>query len=94
MGIAAAGARSADMSCPVQIRSELILCAIVSGGFAVVQPDSKLAINAVEGYPLEDFSADVSLRICLKSVSDINVPFSVHPITDFGSSKDCQWWRQ
>ena len=31
----------------------------LSGGFAVVQPDSKLSINAVEGYPLEDFSADV-----------------------------------
>jgi F-type H+-transporting ATPase subunit delta len=30
----------------------------VSGGFAVVQPDSKLSINAVEGYPLEDFSAE------------------------------------
>lgn len=32
----------------------------VSGGFAVVQPDSALSINAVEAYPLEDFSADVS----------------------------------
>lgn len=36
----------------------------VSGGFAVVQPDSQLSINAVEGFPLEEFSADVcsSLR--------------------------------
>ena len=33
---------------------------IVSGGFAVVQPDSQLSINAVEGFPLEDFSIDVS----------------------------------
>jgi len=33
------------------------LC-LVSGGFAVVQPNSVLSINAVEGYPLEDFSAD------------------------------------
>ena len=31
---------------------------IVSGGFAVVQPNSALSINAVEAYPLEDFSAD------------------------------------
>jgi len=31
----------------------------VSGGFAVVQPGSKLSINAVEGFPLEDFSAEV-----------------------------------
>ena len=30
----------------------------VSGGFAVVQPNSILSINATEGYPLEDFSAD------------------------------------
>ena len=32
----------------------------VSGGFAIVQPDSVLSINAVEGFPLEDLSADVS----------------------------------
>ncbi len=30
----------------------------MSGGFAVVQPNSALSINAVEGYPLEDFSAE------------------------------------
>ena len=30
----------------------------MSGGFATVQPDSRLSINAVEGYPLEDFSAE------------------------------------
>ncbi|KAK4157904.1 ATP synthase subunit delta, mitochondrial [Chaetomidium leptoderma] len=30
----------------------------LSGGFAIVQPNSGLTINAVEGYPLEDFSAD------------------------------------
>ena len=33
----------------------------MSGGFAIVQPDSQLSINAVEGFPLEDFSADVSI---------------------------------
>ncbi|KAI5207727.1 hypothetical protein E4T39_01715 [Aureobasidium subglaciale] len=31
---------------------------VVSGGFATVQPGSKLSINAVEGYPLEDFSPE------------------------------------
>lgn len=31
---------------------------IVSGGFAIVQPNSVLSINAVEGYALEDFSID------------------------------------
>ncbi|WYZ40755.1 hypothetical protein EsH8_IV_001096 [Colletotrichum jinshuiense] len=30
----------------------------LSGGFAVVQPNSVLSINATEGYPLEDFSAE------------------------------------
>lgn len=40
----------------------------VSGGFAIVQPGSQLSINAVEGFPLEDFSPDVSVfedLICL-----------------------------
>lgn len=37
----------------------------VSGGFATVQPNSVLSINAVEGYALEDFSADVSgIALC------------------------------
>lgn len=31
---------------------------LVSGGFATVQPDSSMSINAPEGYALEDFSAD------------------------------------
>ena len=30
----------------------------VSGGFAIVQPNSQLSINAVEGYPIEDFSEE------------------------------------
>ncbi|PKY04824.1 putative ATP synthase delta chain mitochondrial precursor [Aspergillus campestris IBT 28561] len=30
----------------------------LSGGFAVVQPNSQLSVNAVEGFALEDFSAD------------------------------------
>ncbi|KAH8147269.1 uncharacterized protein LAJ45_08747 [Morchella importuna] len=30
----------------------------LSGGFAVVQPDSQLSVNAVEAYPIEDFSAE------------------------------------
>lgn len=31
---------------------------VVSGGYANVMPNSKLSINAVEAYPLEDFSAE------------------------------------
>ncbi|KAK4461432.1 putative atp synthase [Cladorrhinum samala] len=30
----------------------------LSGGFAVVQPNSVLSINAVEGFPIEDFSPE------------------------------------
>ena len=30
----------------------------MSGGFAIVQPNSVLSINAVEGFPLEDFSVE------------------------------------
>ncbi|KAF4580903.1 ATPase, F1 complex, delta/epsilon subunit [Ophiocordyceps camponoti-floridani] len=30
----------------------------LSGGFATVQPGSSMSINAAEGYPLEDFSAE------------------------------------
>ncbi|KAK6078560.1 ATP synthase delta mitochondrial [Seiridium cupressi] len=30
----------------------------LSGGFAVVQPNSVMSINAIEGYAVEDFSAD------------------------------------
>jgi F-type H+-transporting ATPase subunit delta len=31
---------------------------VVSGGFATMQPGNLLSINAVEAYPLEDFSAE------------------------------------
>lgn len=37
---------------------ETWLIGLVSGGFATVQPGSVMSINAVEGYPLEDFSAE------------------------------------
>jgi F0F1-type ATP synthase epsilon subunit len=39
----------------------------LSGGFATVQPGSVLSINAVEGYPLEDFSAEVRECIILQT---------------------------
>ena len=45
-----------------EVRKWLISGIIVSGGFATVQPGSKLSINAVEGFPLEDFSAEVCVR--------------------------------
>ena len=30
----------------------------MSGGFAIVQPNSQLSINAVEGFPIEEFSEE------------------------------------
>ncbi|KAF7508145.1 hypothetical protein GJ744_009586 [Endocarpon pusillum] len=42
----------------------------LSGGFAVVQPDSKLSINAVEGYALEDFS-DEAVKSQISEASKI-----------------------
>ncbi len=38
----------------------------VAGGFAVVQPGSKLSINAVEAYTLDQFSREVS-SLCIRS---------------------------
>ena len=42
----------------------------MSGGFAIVQPDSQLSINAVEGYTLEDFS-DEAVKSQLSEASKI-----------------------
>jgi len=39
-------------------RDGLINGYLVSGGFAIVQPNSQLSINAVEGFPIEDFSEE------------------------------------
>jgi F0F1-type ATP synthase epsilon subunit len=57
-----------------------ILALLVSGGFAIVQPDSVLSINAVEGYPLEDFSEEAvksqiaeAQKIAGGSGSDIDI---------------------
>jgi F-type H+-transporting ATPase subunit delta len=36
----------------------LIYSFVVSGGFAVINPNSVLSINAIEGYPIEDFSIE------------------------------------
>lgn len=60
----------------------------VSGGFAVVQPDSQLSINAVEGFPLEDFSADVGFTDTFadmrRTMNDANfLFFSGHPQPDW-----------
>jgi len=64
----------------------------LSGGFATVQPNSVLSINAVEGYPLEDFSAEVrnisvEEKQLAKSLVGCQKP-------DRRGSEDCQWKRQ
>lgn len=53
----------------------------MSGGFAIVQPDSVLSINAVEGFPLEDFSGDVS-RSDIPSTKRLILSFLGCSITD------------
>jgi hypothetical protein len=55
---------------------------IVSGGFAIVQPDSQLSINAVEGFPLEDFSADVRSPSNLVDFKTNRVPCEGRPVTN------------
>jgi F0F1-type ATP synthase epsilon subunit len=42
----------------VRKRYELMTDETVAGGFAVVQPDSQLSINAVEAYTLDEFSPE------------------------------------
>lgn len=41
-----------------QRSSRKLTASTVSGGYAIVQPNSTMSINAVEGFPLEDFSAE------------------------------------
>ena len=51
--------RAWDRCCDIGLlERQLIVYSLVSGGFAVVQPGSQLSINAVEGFPIEDFSAE------------------------------------
>ena len=72
---------------PPKEPSLIILVISVSGGFAIVQPGSQLSINAVEGFPLEDFSSDVSvdnkeeayLRHTLNSSNRLYGPRSLKP---------------
>ncbi|KAK4083964.1 hypothetical protein Purlil1_10597 [Purpureocillium lilacinum] len=47
-----------DIVVALEAAAQLTSRIAVSGGFATVQPGSAMSINAVEGYPLEDFSAD------------------------------------
>jgi F0F1-type ATP synthase epsilon subunit len=60
---------SADHLAPT-LMIQLTVCTTVSGGFAVVQPDSQLSINAVEGYAIEDFS-DEAVKSQISEASKI-----------------------
>lgn len=69
----------------------------MSGGFAVVQPDSQLSINAVEGFPLEEFSIDVGSKpIMLYPVRSANLSIlnTERPFPDRRGPEDCQRKRQ
>lgn len=72
----------------------LISICTVSGGFATVQPGSKLSINAVEGYPLEDFSAEVrSYQIIQKRGHETDEQTGCQ-VPDRRGTEDCRWQRQ
>lgn len=43
---------------------------VVSGGFATVQPDSSMTINAPEGYALDDFSSE-AIRVQIAEATKI-----------------------
>jgi len=66
---------------------------LVSGGFAVVQSGSKLSINAVEGYALEDFSAEVcSYQMMWRHWEDADEDAGCKE-PDCRGTEGCQWWR-
>jgi F-type H+-transporting ATPase subunit delta len=54
----------------------------LSGGFATVQPNSILSINAVEGYPLEDFSAEAVKSQIAEAQKVANGSGSEHDIAE------------
>ena len=78
------------MTCAAEGTANIWMISVVSGGFAIVQPNSSLSLNAVEGYPLEDFSAEVSdsrVVIDQHSIADMESGCSV---TNYGSTKNHQ----
>lgn len=58
MGANSSSVRPSNVTSLVLGLANQVIKRTVSGGFAIVQPNSVLSINAVEGFPLEDFSAD------------------------------------
>ncbi|KAG0372408.1 delta subunit of the central stalk of mitochondrial F1F0 ATP synthase, atp16 [Mortierella sp. AD032] len=44
----------------------------VSGGFATMNPDSSLNINAVEAFPVEEFSAEIEVEVLESLQAAIN----------------------
>ena len=62
----------------------------LSGGFAVVQPGSQLSINAVEGYPLEDFNAEVRRPPLLILTNGLTVFCPGCTKSNLGGTKNCE----
>lgn len=56
-----------------------------------MQPGSKLSINAVEGFPLEDFSAEVRNYTSLHYIKPENELSVGCEVSNHRSSKDSRW---
>ena len=61
-----------------------------------MQPGSQLSINAVEGFPLDDFNSDVNVHKSLEMrMTSLQTPIIGRPIPNYGGTKDCQWqWER
>lgn len=64
----------------------------VSGGFAVVQPNSELSVNAVEAYALEDFSAENVKNLLAEANKIANGSGSEQDIAEAKVEVEVSWW--
>lgn len=82
--------------CVKECVADFNLVTIVSGGFANMHPSGLLTVNAVEAYPLSDFSADVSFKTSSVSLKGyLNEPFILteRPQRPCRGSARCRWLR-
>lgn len=90
--------RLRDQESTVNIGHVLTPLKTVSGGFAVVQPGSKLSINAVEGYSLDSFNADVRAYITpsktKRCMNTADIGLAGGEKSDRRSTEDRRWKRE
>jgi F-type H+-transporting ATPase subunit delta len=83
--------------------SSLCTGVLVSGGFAVVQPNSQLSINAVEAFPIDEFSVEAVRAQLAESQKVANGNGSEADIAEakievevrssgYGDGGDVCWW--